>query len=66
MNRLTRPTVMVIFFGWLCVSISTLPYISIGLDQELSMPEDSYVHKYFRVSLVLITYLPNYLLFKIN
>ncbi|XP_073978633.1 Niemann-Pick type C-1a isoform X3 [Rhodnius prolixus] len=48
MNRLTRPTVMVIFFGWLCVSISTLPYISIGLDQELSMPEDSYVHKYFR------------------
>ncbi|KAK9506477.1 hypothetical protein O3M35_008412 [Rhynocoris fuscipes] len=48
MNRLTRPTVMVIFFGWLCVSISTLPYITIGLDQELSMPEDSYVHKYFK------------------
>ncbi|KAL1139914.1 hypothetical protein AAG570_006891, partial [Ranatra chinensis] len=47
MHRITRPVVMVVFFGWLCISISSLPYIDIGLDQELSMPEDSYVHKYF-------------------
>lgn len=50
MHRITRPTVMVIFFGILCISIATLPYIDVGLDQELSMPEDSFVHKYFRVS----------------
>ncbi|XP_066902030.1 NPC intracellular cholesterol transporter 1 homolog 1b isoform X2 [Halyomorpha halys] len=48
MHKMTRPAVMILFFGWLCVSISTLPSIDVGLDQELSMPEDSYVHKYFR------------------
>lgn len=40
---------MIVFFGWLCSSIAVVPHIEIGLDQELSMPEDSYVLKYFQV-----------------
>ena len=40
---------MIIFFGWLCTSIAVVPHIEIGLDQELSMPEDSFVLKYFQV-----------------
>jgi len=40
--------VIVIFLGWLCSSIAVLPKIDVGLDQELSMPEDSYVTKYFQ------------------
>lgn len=48
MNKLVRCTVMVIFFGWLCSSVAVLPHIEVGLDQELSMPEDSYVLKYFQ------------------
>lgn len=39
---------MVVFFGWLCSSIAVAPHIEIGLDQELSMPEDSFVLKYFK------------------
>lgn len=54
MNKSVRAGVMVVFFGWLCTSIAVLPSIDIGLDQELSMPEDSFVLKYFR-------YLKNYL-----
>ena len=41
---------MVIFFGWLCTSIAVLPHIEIGLDQKLSMPDDSFVLKYFQVT----------------
>ncbi|XP_038114072.1 NPC intracellular cholesterol transporter 1 isoform X1 [Culex quinquefasciatus] len=48
MQKPVRVGVMVIFFGWLCCSISVAPHIDIGLDQELSMPEDSFVLKYFR------------------
>ncbi|PSN54935.1 Niemann-Pick C1 protein [Blattella germanica] len=48
MKRLSRAIVMVVFFGWLCISISVVPKIEIGLDQELSMPEDSYVLNYFK------------------
>ncbi|XP_063904619.1 NPC intracellular cholesterol transporter 1 homolog 1b isoform X3 [Zophobas morio] len=48
MNRFVRAAVMIVFFGWLCSSISVVPHIEIGLDQELSMPEDSYVLKYFK------------------
>ena len=42
---------MVLFFGWLCASIAVSPKIEIGLDQELSMPKDSYMLDYFSVSL---------------
>lgn len=51
MNKIIRPLVIVIFYGWLCLSIAVLPRIKIGLDQELSMPQDSYVLKYFQVSM---------------
>ncbi|KAJ8956648.1 hypothetical protein NQ318_014002 [Aromia moschata] len=47
MNKVVRCIVMVVFFGWLCSSIAVVPHIEIGLDQELSMPEDSFVLKYF-------------------
>ncbi|XP_076272104.1 Niemann-Pick type C-1a isoform X2 [Rhynchophorus ferrugineus] len=48
MNKYVRCIVMIIFFGWLCSSIAVVPSIEIGLDQELSMPEDSFVLKYFK------------------
>ncbi|KAI4456062.1 npc intracellular cholesterol transporter 1 [Holotrichia oblita] len=48
MNKINRAVIMVIFFGWLCFSIALMPHIEIGLDQELSMPEDSFVLKYFK------------------
>lgn len=48
MKKWTRIGVMILFFGWLCSSIAVAPHIDIGLDQELSMPEDSFVLKYFR------------------
>ncbi|CRL00931.1 CLUMA_CG014455, isoform A, partial [Clunio marinus] len=48
MKKLVRTIVMIVFFGWLCSSIAVAPHIDIGLDQELSMPEDSFVLKYFR------------------
>lgn len=48
MNKINRAVIMVIFFGWLCLSIALMPHIEIGLDQELSMPEDSFVLKYFK------------------
>lgn len=54
MKKMVRITVMVVFFGWLCSSIALAPHIDVGLDQELSMPEDSFVLKYFR-------FLQNYL-----
>lgn len=48
MKKSVRPMVMVVFFGWLCMSIAVAPHIDVGLDQELSMPEDSFVLKYFQ------------------
>ncbi|KAL5280790.1 NPC1.2 family protein [Megaselia abdita] len=48
MKKTVRVTVMIVFFGWLCSSIAIAPRIDIGLNQELSMPEDSYVLHYFK------------------
>lgn len=48
MNKGIRCAVMVVFFGWLCSSLAVAPHIEIGLDQELSVPEDSFVLKYFQ------------------
>ncbi|KAK6628499.1 hypothetical protein RUM43_002314 [Polyplax serrata] len=48
MNKILRPLVMIVFYGWLCLSIAVLPRIQVGLDQELSMSQDSYVLKYFK------------------
>jgi hypothetical protein len=49
MKKKVRAGVFVIFYAWLCTSLAVLPHIEVGLDQELSMPEDSYVLKYFQV-----------------
>ncbi|KAK3872829.1 hypothetical protein Pcinc_022085 [Petrolisthes cinctipes] len=48
LSRWVRPLVMVVFAAWLCSSIAVVPKITIGLDQELSMPDDSYLQKYFK------------------
>uniref|UniRef100_A0A1B6E9U7 SSD domain-containing protein n=1 Tax=Clastoptera arizonana TaxID=38151 RepID=A0A1B6E9U7_9HEMI len=48
MNKWSRPIVVIVFFGWFCLSISVLPHIEVGLDQELSMAGDSHVLKYFK------------------
>jgi Niemann-Pick C1 protein len=45
-----RIIVVLLFLLWLCVSICLFPLTEVGLDQELSMPEDSYVLVYFQVS----------------
>lgn len=50
MKSVVRGAVMVVFFGWVCTSIAVIPHIEVGLDQELSMSEDSYVYKYFKVT----------------
>ncbi|XP_052743451.1 NPC intracellular cholesterol transporter 1 isoform X1 [Bicyclus anynana] len=48
MKREVRASVMIIFFAWLCSSVAVAPHIEIGLDQELSMPQDSFQLKYFQ------------------
>ncbi|XP_044760492.1 NPC intracellular cholesterol transporter 1 isoform X1 [Coccinella septempunctata] len=48
MKKYVRVSVVIIFLGWVCSSLAVIPDIEIGLDQELSMPEDSFVLKYFQ------------------
>ncbi|XP_004853210.1 Niemann-Pick C1 protein isoform X2 [Heterocephalus glaber] len=43
-----RPLVIAVFVGVLSFSIAVLNKVEIGLDQSLSMPDDSYVTDYFR------------------
>ena len=50
MNTGVRAAVLALFLGWLCSSVAVVPYIDVGLDQELSMPLDSYMLKVFKVS----------------
>lgn len=52
MNKFIRPLVVIIFTAWFCTSIVAIPNIDIGLDVELTMTDDSYVLKYFKVSIV--------------
>ena len=52
LSKPIRIGVVVAFFGWLCLSISVAPKIEIGLDQQLAMPEDSYMLKYFEVNIL--------------
>lgn len=47
MKDSVRIVVLLVFGAWLCSSIAVLDNIHIGLEQELSMPEDSYVIDYF-------------------
>lgn len=48
MEKNTRVFVIISFIGWFCWSIAMAPHIEVGLDQELAMPEDSFVLKYFQ------------------
>ncbi|GFY60804.1 NPC intracellular cholesterol transporter 1 [Trichonephila inaurata madagascariensis] len=48
LNNFSRVLVLIAFLGWLCSSIAVLNKIDIGLDQELAMPEDSYMLNYFQ------------------
>ncbi|XP_043267009.1 NPC intracellular cholesterol transporter 1 isoform X2 [Venturia canescens] len=48
LKKWVRVGVMLAFFGLACTSVAVIPHIEIGLDQELSMPEDSFVLKYFQ------------------
>lgn len=47
MRPWVRAVVIVVFMFWLCASVAMVPHIEIGLEEELSMPDDSYVLKYF-------------------
>lgn len=47
-----RVIVMIIFLISTCACILIAPSVELGLEQELSMPQDSHVLKYFRVSLI--------------
>ncbi|XP_061187973.1 NPC intracellular cholesterol transporter 1-like [Saccostrea echinata] len=47
LSKVVRPIVMILFVGYFCFSVSQIHKIEIGLDQKLSMPDDSYVLNYF-------------------
>ncbi|XP_054723520.1 NPC intracellular cholesterol transporter 1-like [Uloborus diversus] len=47
MQNFVRYLVIVAFLFWLCLSAAVLPKIDVGFDQKLSVPEDSYMLKYF-------------------
>lgn len=47
LSKWIRPLVVIVFFGWFCSSLAVTPSIEVGLDQEISMPDDSFVLKYF-------------------
>lgn len=48
MDKNMRIITIVSFIGLFCCSIAMAPHIEVGLDQELAMPEDSFVLKYFQ------------------
>jgi Niemann-Pick C1 protein len=47
MNDYIRPLIIFLFFSWLAASIALIPYVKIGLDQNITMPKDSYMIDYF-------------------
>uniref|UniRef100_A0A8C2X7Y7 Niemann-Pick disease, type C1 n=1 Tax=Cyclopterus lumpus TaxID=8103 RepID=A0A8C2X7Y7_CYCLU len=56
-----RPIIVAVFVGILSFSISVVNKVEIGLDQKLSMPDDSYVLEYFKnLSMYLHTGAPVY------
>lgn len=48
LSKHMRPIIIIIFTCWSCFSLIVAPSIEPGLDQELSMPKDSHVVKYFQ------------------
>ncbi len=47
-SNVTRPIVIVIFMAVFFTGVALVPKVSVGLDQKLSMPKDSYVLDYFK------------------
>lgn len=47
LNDYVRPVVIFLFFTWLAISIALIPYVKIGLEQNIAMPKDSYMIDYF-------------------
>lgn len=47
MKPIVRFMAMIIFVTWLCVSLGVIHNIDVGLDQTMSVPEDSYMQEYF-------------------
>ncbi|CAL8313072.1 unnamed protein product [Gadus morhua 'NCC'] len=43
-----RPIVVAVFVGMLSFSVAVVDKVDVGLDQKLSMPDDSYVLQYFK------------------
>eukprot|EP00095_Tigriopus_kingsejongensis_P012689 maker-scaffold22_size673200-snap-gene-4.23 protein:Tk12689 transcript:maker-scaffold22_size673200-snap-gene-4.23-mRNA-1 annotation:"niemann-pick c1 protein isoform x3" len=46
-NQVVRKMVVVVFAAWTCASIWLIPHIRVGLEQEVAMPDDSQVLRYF-------------------
>lgn len=47
LNDYVRPFIIFLFFTWLAASVALIPYVKIGLDQNITMPKDSYMIDYF-------------------
>lgn len=47
-KRPVRLAVLLAFVGWFCLSGAVLSKIEVGLEQEISMPLDSYLQDYFQ------------------
>lgn len=47
MKPVVRFVAMLIYISWLCLSLALVHKIDIGLDQSMSVPEDSYMLDYF-------------------
>ncbi|KAI1290194.1 NPC intracellular cholesterol transporter 1 [Halotydeus destructor] len=47
MKKSTRIVVLIVFAGWICSSVYVLDKVHIGLEQDLTFPDDSYMTKYF-------------------
>lgn len=49
LQDVVRVAVCLLFLGVSFASLAVTPKLEVGLEQDLSMPEDSFVLKYFRV-----------------
>lgn len=47
--RSIQPFIVVGFIGWTFANLSPIMETEIGLNQELTIPKDSYLQKYFKV-----------------
>lgn len=47
LNDYVRPVIIFLFFTWLAISIALIPYVKVGLEQNIAMPKDSYMIDYF-------------------